>query len=120
MSRILTFNLTDPARRAAVMALSVRLDFACTEVPPEHQHLSLRELLTDTAATIPCPTPFREEMLVLHQFSDADLDILLQALRSAGVRIPLKAVVTETNLGWTALQLRNALLAESLMMKPRT
>ncbi len=43
-----------------------------------------------------------EEMLVLHKFSDRRLDELLMNLRKAGVpKIALKAVVTESNAGWT-------------------
>lgn len=43
-----------------------------------------------------------EEILVMHKFSSQRLDELLMNLRKAGVpKIELKAVVTDTNAGWT-------------------
>jgi len=47
-----------------------------------------------------------EEILVMHNFSSRRMDELLRNLRKAGVpRIPLKAVVTETNCRWSFCRL---------------
>lgn len=43
-----------------------------------------------------------DEVLVMHNFTSRRMDELLMSLRKAGVpRIPLKAVVTETNCRWS-------------------
>ncbi|MDD3252091.1 MAG: DUF3783 domain-containing protein [Lachnospiraceae bacterium] len=47
-------------------------------------------------------TEITEEMLVMHQFSGSRMDELLLNLRRAGVpKINLKAIVTDSNIGWT-------------------
>lgn len=54
------------------------------------------------------PTP----ALVLWGMDRKTLDAFLDRLRTAGVRIPLKAVVTETNRAWTFAALLEELHAE--------
>lgn len=46
-----------------------------------------------------------EPMLVMHGFSSAQVDAVLQLLREHSIRIDLKAVTTPTNLSWTSLQI---------------
>lgn len=41
-----------------------------------------------------------EECLIFSGFDRAELNALLESLRTSGVRIPLKAVVTAHNIGW--------------------
>ena len=54
-----------------------------------------------------------EEVMVLKQFSSQRLDMLLSALRRAGVpRIALKAVLTEHNSDWTFYHLYQELKEE--------
>lgn len=54
-----------------------------------------------------------EEMLVMKNFSSRRIDELLAGLRRAGVpKIGLKAVVTETNCGWTFYALYEELKKE--------
>lgn len=55
-------------------------------------------------------------MLVLCNFSEARLDALLQGMRRSGIRIALKAMLTESNAGWTFLQLYEELLKEHAIM----
>ncbi len=58
-----------------------------------------------------------EQILVLKGFSSARLDLLLAALRRAGVpRIDLKAVLTEQNSGWTFYHLYQELREEHAAM----
>lgn len=59
-----------------------------------------------------------EELLVFCGFSDEGLDELLENLKKAGVpKIPLKAVLTETNAGWTIYQLYGQLREEHAQMR---
>ena len=54
-----------------------------------------------------------EEMLVMKNFTNRRIDELLAGLRRAGVpKVELKAVVTETNCGWTFYALYEALKKE--------
>lgn len=54
-----------------------------------------------------------EEMLVMKNFTNRRIDELLMGLRRAGVpKIELKAVVTETNCGWTFYALYEELKKE--------
>ncbi|MFR1894637.1 DUF3783 domain-containing protein [Hungatella sp.] len=54
-----------------------------------------------------------EEMLVMKNFTNRRIDELLAGLRRAGVpKVELKAVVTETNCGWTFYSLYEELKKE--------
>ena len=55
---------------------------------------------------------FSDEMLVLCGLSDRQTGVLLPALRKAGVIIPLKAALTETNAEWSSGKLHEELLRE--------
>lgn len=61
-----------------------------------------------------------EPVLVMAGFSCAQLDGLLAALRRAGIAIPLKAVLTETNQNWSLLALIEELQREHAAMHPGT
>ncbi|HJA48301.1 MAG TPA: DUF3783 domain-containing protein [Candidatus Agathobaculum intestinipullorum] len=58
-----------------------------------------------------------QPMLVMDGFTDKRLEILLREMRSAGVSVPYKAVVTENNLGWLFHQLFDELAAEHAAMQ---
>ncbi len=49
--------------------------------------------------------PVAEEMLVFHGIEDATMNALLKQLRTQGLGVALKSVVTPTNVRWTAQQL---------------
>lgn len=52
------------------------------------------------------PLKIEDEMLVMKGFTSRRIDELLMAVRKAGLsRIDLKAVVTDSNAGWTFYQL---------------
>ena len=63
------------------------------------------------------PSAFNDEMLVMcHMLSD-QLDAFLRGMRAGGVpRIPLKAVLTPTNVSWDSLRLRDELAREHAAM----
>lgn len=58
-----------------------------------------------------------QPMLVMDGFTDKRLEILLREMRSVGVSVPYKAVVTENNLGWLFHQLFDELAAEHAAMQ---
>ncbi len=55
---------------------------------------------------------FSEEMLVMCGLSSAQFSAFLNALRQNRCGVALKAVLTDTNAGWTSVQLRRELLRE--------
>ncbi|WP_279166740.1 DUF3783 domain-containing protein [Thomasclavelia cocleata] len=58
---------------------------------------------TEALTTIP-----NDDMLVIAGFEDKQIDILLQIFKEANIPfIPLKAIVTQTNVNWTFMQLLN-------------
>ncbi len=60
----------------------------------------------------------REELLVMQGFTSRRIDELLMGLRKAGVsKVELKAIVTETNAGWTFYQLYEEIKEEYQRMK---
>ena len=60
----------------------------------------------------------QEEMLVMHGFTSRRIDELLFNLRKAGVpKVELKAIVTESNAGWTFYHLYEEIKEEHERMK---
>lgn len=58
-----------------------------------------------------------EEMLVIHNFSDEQIQVMLEILKNANVPlIPLKAIVTPTNVDWTFYALYQEIKKEHKMM----
>lgn len=58
-----------------------------------------------------------DEMLVIHNFSDQQIHLLLEVLKEAKVPlIPLKAVVTPTNVDWSFYTLYQEVKKEYEMM----
>lgn len=55
---------------------------------------------------------FDEPMIVFANFSNELLDEILKSLSLNGIKVPLKAVMTETNKAWSAMYLYNNILAE--------
>ncbi len=120
MAKLLLFNIQNPETRSQLQVLSLRLNYSMIDVAPEKQHCRIRDLLSGLAAENPVSEPaFTDEMLVMNGFDRADLNFFLNELRRAGHIIRLKAVVTETNQLWSARQLHDTLVAESLAMQPR-
>lgn len=80
------------------------------------ENLNLQEQEGKAEANIFPEIP--EEMLVMHGFTGQRIDELLASLRKAGVpKVELKAVVTETNAGWTFYHLYEEIKEEHERMK---
>ena len=62
--------------------------------------------------TAPAKEPFSEEMIVMHGLSRFQFNTLLDGMKREGVRVPLKAVTTESNLGWSSARLYRELKEE--------
>ena len=117
MAKVLLYNFTDEKRRQTVKALLLRFAIPCREVRPLEQFYPLETLLETN--DLPAPEggpeknkPFSDEMLVMHALSPAQFNGLLDGMRLAGVRVPLKAVVTPHNVRWSSRRLYGELRIE--------
>ena len=120
MAKLLLFNIQNPETRSHLQVLSLRLNFTMSDVAPEKQCCRIRDLLSGLTGDNPDSAPsFQDEMLVMNGFDRGDLNFFLNELRRAGHVIRLKAVVTETNAGWTSSQLHAALRLEHEALRGR-
>lgn len=122
MARVLLYNFADEKRRRAVKALLFRFSIPCREVPAEEQHRPLGTLLElegYEADAEEADSAFGDEMLVMHDLSRRQFNGLLDGMKQAGVQVPLKAVVTPHNVGWSGARLLRELCAEHEAMARR-
>ena len=120
MAMVLLYNFRDPARRMGIKLCLHRLGLRCRDVAPEEQGQPLGLLLgLEGFGPGESAAPFSEEMLVMHGLSPARFNALLDALRREGLRVALKAVVTDTNVAWSSERLHRELAAEHAAMQRR-
>ena len=116
MAELLLFNIIDEEKRTAIRLMSVRLGFSFRDISRNHQHLKIHEILAKTEREVAQEIPFEDEMMIMHGFPSADLNMLLQHMRAGCGPVKLKCVVTETNKNWTAKQLHDELVREEQAM----
>ena len=92
---------------ARLLPLCQRIGAELREVRPGEYGCSLNRLLAGETSLLGCPD-FREGMLVMCGFTSAQMDMLLAQTRT----VPLKAVLTPINQGWTVNQLHAELAKE--------
>ena len=106
---------------ASVRALGDRLGFRVTRLDRTGFDTPLCKLL-GLPVSLPGPEDLRPapilynapELMVLHGFGSEDLDAFLKTYREQGIApIPLKAVTTLHNLGWTPYYLAEHLREEA-------
>lgn len=118
MEKLLLIGLPDPV---AVEQIAAKLRLRTIIIPLEQYYRSLGSLAgyanasasTDAAADTVLP---ETGLLVMCGLKNNRIDRLLQALRTAGLVIPHKAVLTQTNLNWNAFQLAHELERERRAM----
>ena len=116
---ILTYNL-DSLTRSGVQALCRYLGFHFKSVARSEFALPIGLLAGIPMKAPASPVPeaaFSDPMLVMCHLLGDQLDAFLQGLRAQGIRIPLKAVLTPSNVGWSAPQLHAELLSEHEAMR---
>ena len=118
---LLTYNLNSLTAEG-VKALCRRQGIRFREVAPAEYALPIGALagIPVAAGGMPSADAFDEPMLVMcHMLSD-QLDAFLAALREAGLRVPLKAVLTPSNVAWNSAALYAELSREHAEMSKRT
>ena len=115
MAKVLLYNFNHEGRRKKVKSVLFQYGVPSREVPPEEQHRTLGALLgletsepEDAAESV----SFDEEMIVMHDLTPRQFHGFLDGIRRLGIAVPLKAVVTGHNIGWTSRRLRDELRAE--------
>ena len=108
---LLSYNLK-PGAEAGLEVICRNLGIHVRKVTPGEYGTPIGALAgKPIPATAPTET-FDDEMLVIcHVLSD-ELDSLLKAMREAGVRIGLKAVLTPFNVAWNSMDLHTELSRE--------
>ncbi len=114
---VLLFGLKDPGRLAAIRSHLNAAGIKAVEVPDGDWNQSLGALLELPGfARAPAALPAgagREEMLVMFAFRDRMLGDLLRFFRERGLpSVSLKAMVTTTNVQWSAAKLQEELKQE--------
>ena len=116
---VLCYNL-QPEKLGRLRVLALRLGIGVRVVEPEKFGLPVGALagVTETPETVEAAEPFSDEMLVMAHFRPGMLDAFLNGFRQS--RIPpvkLKAMLTETNAGWSAARLHREIRAEHEQME---
>ena len=114
---VLSFNIS-AAHMPALHAAAAQVDADVNTVVPADFSQSVGALL----GILPrrkeiCLAPFGEEMIVMAGFERAQMETFLDILKSKGVVIPYKAMLTPTNLSWQCDALMEALRQEHEQIK---
>lgn len=118
--RILLYT-PDTAKQAAISKLCSRLSFEICLLGPEDFHTNVGYLAglpiqAASASPIP-PLSTLPELMVLCGISQNDLDTFLDIYNQSGISpIPLKAMLTTHNIGWSLYELACHLQAEHQKM----
>lgn len=116
--QVLLFHFEDRERLSAVRKAMLPTHIPCTVIEQADcdQPLGTFVGLPVTAMPEVPSAALTEEVLVLCGLSDAGIQLVLAALRKAGIYIPYKAMLTPTNKDWTAAQLFAELYEEHQAM----
>ena len=117
MAEVLMYNIENK-KAAGIKLLCSTLGFGYRAVEPEDFGKKLGFLLgvTDDGAALP-DSDFSEELLYLADIDGGMLDIFLFQLRKRKLSVALKAIKTDTNLGFTSYELFRELSAEREALK---
>lgn len=117
VEKALLFNFSEPERAKKVKAALLCMGAGIKEIREEDFSLPLGRFVGLQAEPDGENPPaessaFTEEMLVLYRFSNKKIDDLLRRLKKAGVQVNCKAVLTPTNMHWSAARLIGELKQE--------
>ena len=110
--KIFLYNLDNP-RGAKIRRMCLPLGVRTALVPPQAHGLKLEELVAGVQPPADGEPGFSDELLLLADFTSAQMDALFQGFRRAKIPlVALNAVLTPTNRSWTSVQLYQELLRE--------
>lgn len=120
MPQVLLFNIA-PDKLRRIRPLLSRLGVGCRVVEPADFGRAIGALCGrgdhpdagETADGVPAAeSTFTGEMLIMDSLSPYQFSAMLEGLRRERAAVALKAVVTDSNLGWSAARLHRELSAE--------
>ena len=113
---VLLYNFTDKERADKVKFIFVLMGIKIRSVRKEDylQPVGALSGIADISRTdaVYDGEGFDGEMLVICGLTDPQMDQMLAYFRREGIRIPLKAVLTPTNMHWNSLELHDELVRE--------
>lgn len=117
MTEVFLYNIEN-SKSIKIKLLCRKLNIAVREVQKDEYGLKLSALLgLSDDQTVAGGADFDDEMLYLSEFYGAMLDIFLNQLKRQKTTVALKAVRTQTNVGFTSYELHSELSAEHAMMR---
>ena len=113
---VLLYNFTDKERADKVKFIFVLMGIKIRSVRKEDylQPVGALSGIADISRTdaVYDGEGFDGEMLVICGLTDPQMDQMLAYFRREGIRIPLKAALTPTNMHWNSLELHDELVRE--------
>lgn len=113
---VLLYNFTDKERADKVKFIFVLMGIKIQSVRKEDylQPVGALSGVADISRTdaVYNGEGFDGEMLVICGLTDPQMDQMLAYFRREGIRIPLKAALTPTNMHWNSLELHDELVRE--------
>ena len=116
---VLCYNL-QPEKLGRLRVLALRLGIGVRVVEPEKFGLPVGALagVMEPPETVEEAEPFSDEMLVMAHFRPGMLDAFLNGFRQSRIpSVKLKAMLTETNAGWSGARLHREIRAEHEQME---
>lgn len=118
---VLCYNLKGTEKMKKLSMIFGFLGYKIRHVEKQEYALTIQEVLERTeksteAETMVVLKDFKDEMLVIGADTEDRLDKALFLMRQEKVNVPLKAVITETNLKWTSLALHDEITEEHKYM----
>lgn len=120
MEKVLLYNIPEGEKRRRILVALLRLGITARDVAPEEYACpigALAGLEGYAPADGSADGGFTDEMLVMCGLPQKKFGAFLDALRASRVSVALKAVLTETNAGWSSLELHRAIRAEHEAMR---
>ena len=115
MATVLLYNIGGE-KEAKIKLLCRKMYFDCRSVEKREYGAPLSDLLAGEGAEAPYED-FDGEMLYIAGIRGEMLNLFLDQLRRKKLSVPLKAIMTETNRGFTSAQLYRELCAEHEAIK---
>ena len=115
MGKVLLYNIPEGEKRRRIQVALLRLGITARDVAPEeycHPVGYLARLEGFGPSEEPCRESFGDEMLVMCGLPSRQFSAFLDALRASRANVALKAVLTDTNAGWSSAELHRAIRAE--------
>ncbi len=115
---VLLYNIKGQPYTPQLKAILLKMAIRIKVITPEEYNKKIGEFIgisTNPSAQPPAVEPssqIEDKMLIMHNFTEQRLNLLLGELRKAGIIIPLKAIITPHNSNWTSYELHAELSQE--------